>query len=124
MSYISGVMRPVFHIKRIYETPSEGDGFRVLVDRLWPRGVSKEAAHIGEWAKDIAPSNELREWFGHDPERWTEFQHKYKTELGDKVQVFIKDHAHHKVITLVYAAKDEIHNNAAALKTYLEKAWH
>ena len=119
-------MPPVFHIKRAYEAPSETDGFRVLVDRLWPRGVSKDAAHIGEWAKDLAPSNELREWFGHDPERWTEFRHKYKTELeaNPAVKAFIKEHAHRKAITLVYAAKDEIHNNAVALTGYLENAWH
>ena len=119
-------MPPILYIKRAYEAPSETDGFRVLVDRLWPRGVSKDAAHIGEWAKDLAPSNELREWFGHDPERWTEFRHKYKTELeaNPAVKAFIKEHAHRKVITLVYAAKDEIHNNAVALKGYLENAWH
>ena len=119
-------MPPILYIKRAYEAPSETDGFRILVDRLWPRGVSKDAAHIGEWAKDLAPSNELREWFGHDPERWTEFQHKYKTELeaNPAVKLFIKEHAHRKAITLVYAAKDEIHNNAVALMGYLENAWH
>lgn len=119
-------MPPILYIKRAYEAPSETDGFRVLVDRLWPRGVSKDAAHIGEWAKDLAPSNELREWFGHDPERWTEFRHKYKTELeaNPAVKAFIKEHAHRKAITLVYAAKDEIHNNAVALRGYLENAWH
>ena len=119
-------MPPILYIKRAYEAPSENDGFRILVDRLWPRGVGKDAAHIKEWAKDLAPSSELREWFGHDPERWTEFQHKYKTELetNPAVKAFIKEHAHRKVITLVYAAKDEIHNNAVALRGYLENTWH
>lgn len=109
-------------IKRIYEEKSKDDGFRILVDRLWPRGVSKEKAHLDLWLKEIAPSNELRKSFGHDPEKWEEFQKKYLAELKLKkeflkqIKQIIKEN---KTITLLYAAKDTEHNNALVLKKFL-----
>jgi uncharacterized protein YeaO (DUF488 family) len=109
-------------IKRVYEKPLQKDGFRVLVDRLWPRGISKETAAVDEWIKDLAPTNELRKWFGHDPERWAGFQSKYKAELkkNEAVDLFIKNYKKKKAITLVYSAKDEWHNQALVLQEYLE----
>lgn len=108
-------------IKRIYSDPAKDDGFRMLVDRLWPRGVSKEKAKIDLWLKDIAPSDSLRKWFNHDPAKWDEFKRKYFRELDenkDRInQVFKK---HKGIITLLYAAKDDEHNNAEALKEYIE----
>ena len=91
-------MHPTIHIKRIYAHPAKSDGIRILVDRLWPRGIKKEAAHLDEWAKDIAPSTELREWYGHDPDRWPEFQKKYKTELkhNEAVNTFIEKYQQEK----------------------------
>jgi uncharacterized protein YeaO (DUF488 family) len=108
-------------IKRIYDPPSEGDGRRILVDRLWPRGVKKEEARIDEWLKEISPSNELRKWFGHDPAKWPEFKKRYRKELEDKKAVLdrIKEDAQKKTVTLLYAAHDEAHNNAAAMKEFL-----
>jgi uncharacterized protein YeaO (DUF488 family) len=105
-------------IKRVYDGYDKKDGYRILVDRLWPRGVSKEKAKIDEWMKDIAPSTELREWFGHDPAKWTEFQKRFKEELQDKKDLLahIKDiEKKEKTVTLVFAAKDETHNNAVVL---------
>ncbi|MET3535815.1 MULTISPECIES: DUF488 domain-containing protein [Chryseobacterium] len=109
-------------MKRIYEKPSS-DGYRVLVDRLWPRGMSKENAHINEWNKDLAPSDKLRKWFNHDPELWVSFSQKYITELqkSDSVKEFLERNRKHEVITLLYAAKDEKHCHAKILKEYLEK---
>ncbi|RPD39119.1 DUF488 domain-containing protein [Chitinophaga barathri] len=114
-------MKPVIHIKRVYETPAEEDGFRVLVDRLWPRGLKKEEAAVDEWAKDLAPTNELRKWFGHDPALWAEFQKKYKAELKNNkaVEDFVTAHGHTKRITLIYSAKDTEHNQAVVLQDYL-----
>lgn len=111
-------------IKRIYEEPLEADGFRILIDRLWPRGVSKEKAKIDLWLKEIAPSDELRKWFSHDPEKWTDFKDKYKIELADKLESIkkIKEiKKKEKIVTLLYAAKDEEHNNAIVLKEFLKK---
>ncbi|MET3660440.1 DUF488 domain-containing protein [Aquamicrobium ahrensii] len=111
-------------VKRIYEPASDGDGQRVLVDRLWPRGVKKEDARLDLWLKDIAPSDDLRHWFGHDPERWTEFQKRYRTELegkGDALAELRALLAKGKV-TLLFAAHDEEHNNAVALAAYIEKS--
>lgn len=105
--------------KRVYDPPEKTDGFRVLVDRLWPRGVSKEKAAVGLWLKEIAPSDGLRKWFDHDPARWPEFKKKYREELKEyqKILKQIRDlEKGHGTITLVYAAKDEEHNNAIALK--------
>jgi len=111
-------------IKRIYEEPAPGDGARILVDRLWPRGVSKERAKLDLWLKDIAPSTELREWFGHDPKKWIEFQKKYKIELANNeepVAELKKIIRQNNTATLLYAAKDEEHNEAAVLKNLLSR---
>jgi uncharacterized protein YeaO (DUF488 family) len=112
-------------LKRAYEkTDKKEDGFRILVDRLWPRGVSKAKAHLDLWLKDIAPSTELRKKFGHDPKHWTSFKKMYATELKEKKE-FVKQirdlEKTHKVITFVYGAKDEEHNNAVALKEFFKK---
>jgi len=112
-------------LKRAYEKPSSADGRRLLVDRLWPRGLKKEAAHLDDWLKDLAPSDELRQWFGHDPERWEEFQQRYIEELEDpdkKSQIeALLTKARQGTVTLVFAAKDEEKNNAVVLKQYLDK---
>ena len=115
-------MPPIIQLKRAYDKPAKDDGQRILVDRLWPRGLTKEKAAIKEWIKDLAPSTELREWFGHDPALWTEFQKKYKAELkkNEGVQTFYEQHRETKVLTLVYAAKDEQHNHAIVLQQFLE----
>ena len=110
-------------LKRAYQPPAEGDGRRILVDRLWPRGVSKKAAQIGLWMKSIAPSNDLRKWFGHRPEKWGEFKQRYFEEL-DRMPAEIDEllnEARRGMVTLVFAARDETHNNAVALKEYLER---
>jgi len=111
-------MTPVINIKRAYEKPLKKDGYRVLVDRLWPRGVEKEKAALNEWAKDLAPSVPLRKWFGHDPALWDEFQKKYKAELkhNKAVEDFIERYKDKKVITLIYGAKDTEHNHAIVLQ--------
>jgi uncharacterized protein YeaO (DUF488 family) len=108
--------------KRIYETPEPEDGIRVLVDRLWPRGVSKEDAALDRWSKDIAPSNELRRWFNHDPEKWAEFKDRYKNELAHQQDIIdeLRELADEETVTLLYAAKDEDHNNAIILQEVLE----
>ena len=111
------------HLKRVYDPPAKEDGYRVLVDRLWPRGLRKDEARIDLWLKDIAPSAELRRWFGHDPDRWQEFKRRYFRELkqqGDALSA-LKQRARAGGLTLLYAAKDTENNNAAALKEYLEK---
>jgi len=110
-----------FTIKRAYEEASSDDGYRVLVDRLWPRGVSKEAAHLDEWDKDVAPSNELRTWFGHDPEKFDEFRARYLAELKDNPRVdALRERGEHGTVTLVYSAHDEQHNQAVVLRDLLE----
>jgi uncharacterized protein YeaO (DUF488 family) len=109
-------------LKRMYEAPSEEDGFRILVDRLWPRGLSKEKAKIDLWLKEVAPSDALRKRFCHDPGKWAEFKIRYGKELAgrkDLVEVILQKLKTGKV-TLVFGARDEQHNNAAALKEYLE----
>jgi uncharacterized protein YeaO (DUF488 family) len=111
-------------LKRAYIKPSKADGFRILVDRLWPRGMSKEKEHLDLWLKDIAPSNELRKEFGHDPKKWEFFKKEYAKELKHKKDLIkqIKDlEKKYEIITFVYGAKDEQHNNAVALKEYIEK---
>lgn len=114
---------PASHLqlKRAYEPASPADGMRILVDRLWPRGVSKEKAALDDWMKDIAPSTELREWFGHDPDRWPEFQRRYKAELRQHTQELdhIRSLAKKHTVTLVYSAHDEEHNDAIVLKGVL-----
>lgn len=110
-------------IKRIYDEPSPQDGYRILVDRLWPRGVSKERAALDLWMKAIAPSPELRRWFGHDPERFDEFAEQYRRELDantEAVDELKRVCSEHDAVTLLYAAKDPIVNHAAVLREYLE----
>lgn len=105
-------------LKRAYEKWAKDDGSRILVDRLWPRGVLKEKAHLDLWLKDIAPSTELRKWFGHDPKKWEGFREKYKQELKEKKELInqLKTlEKKHKILTLVYGAKDTEHNEAAVL---------
>lgn len=114
------------HLKRAYEAASIEDGKRILVDRLWPRGLSKEAAAIDLWLKEIAPSTELRTWFDHDPAKWTEFVQRYRVELeqNPKQQAAFEQLlalAQHNSVSLVYAAKDPEHNQALVLKALLEK---
>lgn len=115
-------MQPQIRIKRVYEPPLKKDGYRVLVDRLWPRGLEKEAAALDEWAKNLAPTAALRKWFGHDPELWAPFQRKYKAELAKNAAVadFLEQHRNRELLTLVYGAKDEAHNHAIVLQQYLE----
>jgi uncharacterized protein YeaO (DUF488 family) len=108
-------------LKRAYEAPSAADGTRVLVDRLWPRGIKKVDAKIDHWSKELAPSTELRKWFGHDPTRWQEFRKRYSVELrqhSDEINR-LRDFARAGPITLVYAAHDEIHNDAVVLRDIL-----
>lgn len=114
--------QPLFQLKRIYEDYSEDDGYRILVDRLWPRGISKEDARLDEWLKTIAPSTELRKWFNHDPEKFEEFAKRYKTELADREEVVesLLNIAQQQQITLLFAAKDEVHNHAVVLKEFLD----
>ena len=109
-------------LKRAYERPEVDDGFRVLVDRLWPRGVSKSSAKLDLWLKEIAPSAELRKWFGHDPKKWKQFRTRYLRELKDHSEVVAEllPHARHDTLTLVFGAKDEEHNDAVVLKEFLE----
>lgn len=111
-------------IKRVYEKPSKTDGYRVLVDRLWPRGVSKEKAHLDLWLKEIAPSTELRKWFGHIPSKWEEFEKRYTKELQENQELIqqLKDlEKKYKQVTLLYGARDTEHNEAVLLKEFLEK---
>lgn len=109
-------------LKRVYDEASPRDGCRVLVDRIWPRGLRKERARIDHWLKEIAPSTELRKWFGHEPGRWDEFVKRYHAELDDKPDdvAELRRLALSGPLTLLYAARDTMHNNAAALKAYLE----
>jgi uncharacterized protein YeaO (DUF488 family) len=112
------------HIKRIYLKPEKTDGCRILVDRLWPRGLSKQKAKVGHWLRDIAPSTRLRKCYGHDPERWAEFQRRYRAELKlekDAVQELKALLKTHKTVTLLFSSKEERLNNAVALKAYLRK---
>jgi uncharacterized protein YeaO (DUF488 family) len=114
----------IVQTKRVYDTVTPQDGVRILVDRIWPRGVSKDDAHIDIWAKEYAPSTELRKWFGHDLRKWDEFKKRYFKELSgnkDALQTVIKN-AQSKKLTLVYAAKQTQYNNARALKEYIESS--
>ncbi len=108
-------------VKRIYDEPATEDGTRILVDRLWPRGIAKDKARIDEWLKEIAPSDELRQWFGHDPARWDEFRERYRRELDAKAELLdgLRKLAAGGTVTLLFAAKDEKHNNAVVLKEIL-----
>ena len=109
-------------LKRVYESPSPKDGLRVLVERLWPRGLTKERAAVDLWLKDVAPSAELRKWFGHDPARWEQFQERYRQELREKKDAvqLLRQNGKEGTVTLVYAARDEDHNGALALKRFLQ----
>ncbi len=110
-------------IKRVYAQPDKEDGTRILVDRLWPRGLTKEKAKVDLWLKEIAPSTELRQWFGHDPEKWTEFQTRYRSELKkNKEQVSrLMEEVEKGPVTLVYGARDEEHNEAVVLQRWLQR---
>lgn len=114
-----GVAR-VLKVKRVYDPPSEEDGYRILVDRVWPRGMTKEKAHVDAWRKELGPSDALRTWFGHDPDRWDEFRRRYREELhttgrwADLME--IAERAQEEEVTLVFSARDTAHNQAVALK--------
>jgi uncharacterized protein YeaO (DUF488 family) len=112
----------MIRIKRVYDPRDSEDGPRFLVERLWPRGMKKEALHLDEWLKDVAPSDALRRWFKHDPQKWQEFRRRYFAELNAKPESWrpLRDAAHQGTFTLLYSARDEGHNNALALKDYLE----
>ena len=117
------VSMPRMNIKRVYEPASKADGFRVLVDRVWPRGVTKQRANVDLWLKSVAPSTQLRKWFDHDPRKWSEFKNRYFAELDvsppglDELQ----SRTTASVVTLVYSARDEQHNQAVALREYLRQ---
>lgn len=108
--------------KRVYETPEASDGMRILVDRLWPRGMNKDQLQMDGWLKDVAPSENLRKWFGHDREKWGEFQLRYRAELENRPEVWkvILEAEKTSSVTLIYSARDKQHNNAVVLKEYLE----
>lgn len=110
-------------IKRVYDRYDKGDGFRILADRLWPRGISKIDAHVDVWLKEIAPSTELRRWFDHDPKKWQVFQRRYGDELRKNIEAVGKIKKiieKHKSVTFVYSAKDELHNDAVVLLDYFQ----
>lgn len=111
-------------IKRIYDTPMPSDGFRVLVDRLWPRGISKKRAALDAWLRDLAPSTVLRQWYAHDPERWTEFRKRYRAELAQKASLVesLRYRSLDQRVTLLFAAADPAHNHALVLKQFIETA--
>lgn len=112
----------MIRVKRSYEPPAKRDGLRVLVDRLWPRGLTKQRAAVDLWLKDLAPSPELRKWFGHDPSKWKKFQARYRRELRTKPESLnlLKERSKRRSITLLYSARDEEHNGAIVLKNVLE----
>jgi len=117
----NGIPADNIHLKRAYEAPEKADGQRILVDRLWPRGVSKADAAIDDWKKEIAPSTALRKWFGHDPERWEAFRDRYRRELRDHSDQVaeLRALARKGRITLVYSAHDQAHNDAVVLRAVL-----
>ena len=109
-------------VKRIYEPSSPGDGKRILIDRLWPRGMKKEEAHIDEWLKEISPSNELRKWYSHDPVKWPEFKRRYRAEISEETELLkrIKNEGKKGTVTLLFSSKELELNNAVALKEIVE----
>jgi uncharacterized protein YeaO (DUF488 family) len=111
-------------IKRAYESPSDDDGYRILVDRLWPRGISKEKAKVDFWPKELAPSTELRQWYSHDPEKWAEFKARYFAELDGNPELVneLRDYVGKGPVTFVYSSKEQRLNNAIALKEYVESS--
>lgn len=112
---------PNLQVKRVYDAPARSDGCRVLVDRIWPRGLSKEAAKLDAWIKEVAPSAELRKWFGHEPSRWASFKRAYFRELDERDEAIdqLLEACSGRTLTLLFAAKDSAYNNAVALKEYL-----
>ncbi len=113
----------MIRVKRAHEEPSPSDGFRILVDRLWPRGLTKNRLQLDVWVKEIAPSTELRRWYGHDPQKWREFKRKYFSELDANpgaVETLRSHLLSQSVVTFVFGSKEEKHNNAVALQTYFE----
>lgn len=108
--------------KRAYDPAEPDDGYRVLIDRLWPRGVRKDAARIDEWAREVSPSDELRRWYGHDPAKFEEFARRYRAELADQADTIkaLRDRARHETVTIVFGARDAPHSNAAVLAPLLE----
>jgi uncharacterized protein YeaO (DUF488 family) len=110
------------HLKRVYDPPARNDGLRILVDRIWPRGVTKDRAKVDLWLKEVAPSTPLRRWFGHDPARWSEFRNRYRSELADHEEALeeLRRCARTRSVTLLFSARDEQHNNAVALKEFLD----
>ena len=110
-------------LKRAYDPPAKSDGYRVLVDRVWPRGIAKDELRIDRWLKDLAPSTNLRKWFGHDPAKWDEFRRRYARELDERSDVLdeLAERARAGHVTLVFGARDAEHNNAVALKEHLER---
>lgn len=113
----------MIRLKRIYDPPEADDGIRVLVDGLWPRGISKSAARIDRWLRELAPSSALRTWFGHDPEKWEEFRERYREELRSRADLLVqlRGEAARETVTLLYAAKDRDRNNAVVVKEELER---
>ena len=113
----------VLRVKRVYEDPEEDDGKRILVDRIWPRGISKDKARLSDWRKELAPSNELRKWFGHDPDRWEEFKERYRAELEEAGKMGdlrdIAQRAGEENVTILFGAKDTECNNARALESFI-----
>jgi uncharacterized protein YeaO (DUF488 family) len=111
--------------KRVYEEPESSDGERILVDRIWPRGISKDKARLSDWRRDLAPSNDLRRWFGHDPDRWEEFKERYRAELEEAGKMGdlrdIAERAVEENVTFLFGAKDKKHNNARALEAFVEE---
>ena len=110
-------------VKRVYDPISADDGKRILVDRLWPRGIKKEKAHIDEWLREISPSNELRKWYSHDPAKWAEFKKRYKQEIAgqEKLLKKIRAEAREQTVTLLFSSKESERNNAHALKEMIEQ---
>ena len=110
-------------VKRVYDVPASEDGFRILVDRLWPRGLTKEKAKVDLWLRDIAPSDALRKWYQHDPKKWLEFKRKYFSELKDKKESLdlIQGKANRGTVTLLFGSREKRFNNAQVLKEYLQK---
>ena len=113
-------------VKRVYEPPTKSDGYRVLIDRLWPRGLKKEDVPLDLWAKELAPSTALRQWFDHDPAKWEGFRQRYAGELDKRAEYWrpLAERAAKHSVTLLYGARDEEHNNAVVMKAYLENWLH
>ena len=119
----AAITRVSIRLKRVYDKPAKADGRRVLVDRIWPRGLKKNEARIDQWLKEIAPSTQLRKWFAHDPGKWREFKKRYSAELDDQREQVeqLARGAKKRTVTLLFGAKDTEHNNAVALKEYIER---